>query len=809
MRPRSSRLGSRASAGSASARSPGRKPAFAGSASTFTWSRTGSGRPGPSSPASRSSRTARATLSTVSITSKSATARRALLAWSGPTRCHDAPGKAAAFPSASRTRFSPSVTRPAATAPRLRAAATVLLTATRVTPDGSRPERTQAASIAARTRVRAATRSATAAESGGSAMPAVSAAPDGSGTGAALLRAAEEARDLQVVRVVRPAHVRGRRGLGHGPLHAHRGALAAVDRRALGRPRLGFHRASLALELAQVVALGPGGPRDFVGSLGGLPADRLAPARAVESRGDHGDHDVLAQALVEAGAEDDVRLRVRGRADLLRRLGYLVEGEVRRAGDVEQDPLRAGDVDLEERARDRLLGGLDRAALAGRSPDPHQGRPGVVHDRLDVREVEVDQARHRDDVADPLDALAEYVVDDAERIEDRGVLGDDVAQPVVRDRDERVDLRLELLGFLLGDELALVPLERERLRYDADRQRAEVLGDLGDDRGAAGAGAATQARGDEDHVGVAERLRDLLDVLLGGPLPDRGVAAGPEPAGDLVADADLVRGIGLKQGLGIRVDADELDAHHLGPDHPVDGIAAPASDSDDTDQGEVLGIRPQRHRWSLRGGERLFRPSVVKTSQVHTDCPVLRAGTARRNVDCPGSIAPDLRMGTPELARAGARRHRWSRLRSPNGPCGGPCQHLGAAPLKRSDAGSAKRPALRHPGSHCRPCGAWGAADPTGRRSAARRGCARRCRLRAPTRTSSGPRHRGGERPTEGARSRCCTAARGSRPPARRPPSRWRPGPASRGSHGQGPRPRGSCRRAWSSRAAVPSWAGP
>ncbi len=47
---------------------------------------------------------------------------------------------------------------------------------------------------------------------------------------------------------------------------------------------------------------------------------------------------------------------------------------------------------------------------------------------------------HRDDVADALDALAQDVVDDPERVEDARVLLDDVLEPVVRDRDEGVDL---------------------------------------------------------------------------------------------------------------------------------------------------------------------------------------------------------------------------------------------------------------------------------------------------------------------------------------------------------------------------------
>jgi hypothetical protein len=60
-----------------------------------------------------------------------------------------------------------------------------------------------------------------------------------------------------------------------------------------------------------------------------------------------------------------------------------------------------------------------------------------------------------------------------------------------------------------------------------------------------------------------------------------------------------VGGIRLEESLRVRVAGDELDAHHLGPDHPVDGIAAAAADTDDADEREVLGIGSQRHRLSF------------------------------------------------------------------------------------------------------------------------------------------------------------------------------------------------------------------
>ena len=69
----------------------------------------------------------------------------------------------------------------------------------------------------------------------------------------------------------------------------------------------------------------------------------------------------------------------------------------------------------------------------------------------------------------------------------------------------------------------------------------------------------------------------------------------PRPLRDLVADPDLVRRVRLEQRLGIGVAGDELDAHHLGADHPVDGVCPASPDSDDPDKCEVLGIGTQRH----------------------------------------------------------------------------------------------------------------------------------------------------------------------------------------------------------------------
>jgi len=102
---------------------------------------------------------------------------------------------------------------------------------------------------------------------------------------------------------------------------------------------------------------------------------------------------------------------------------------------------------------------IRRAGLAAAVADPHERGSGVRHDGLHVREVEVDETGHRDEVADALHALTEHVIDDAERVHHRCALLRDLQEAVVRDRDEGVDLVDEILDALLGEEPALRTFE--------------------------------------------------------------------------------------------------------------------------------------------------------------------------------------------------------------------------------------------------------------------------------------------------------------------------------------------------------------
>jgi len=56
---------------------------------------------------------------------------------------------------------------------------------------------------------------------------------------------------------------------------------------------------------------------------------------------------------------------------------------------------------------------LDRTILTARAAGAHQRHAHSLHDRFNVREVEIDQARHGNQITDTLDCLTKNVVSHA------------------------------------------------------------------------------------------------------------------------------------------------------------------------------------------------------------------------------------------------------------------------------------------------------------------------------------------------------------------------------------------------------------
>ena len=220
-------------------------------------------------------------------------------------------------------------------------------------------------------------------------------------------------------------------------------------------------------------------------------------------------------------------------------------------------------------------------------PMPEQRVAGVAHRRAHVGEVEVDHPGQRDQLGDPLDALAQHVVGDLEGLDHRGRLREHGQQALVRDDDQRVDLGAEGGDALLGLGAAAGALEPERLGDDPDRQRADVAREPSDHRRRAGPGATAGAAGDEDEVGALEQALDLVLFLERGPVAELGVGAGAEATRHAAAQVDGDVGVGLLERLQVGVDGEEFDPGNPGVDHAVDRVDAGAADADDSDHGSV------------------------------------------------------------------------------------------------------------------------------------------------------------------------------------------------------------------------------
>ncbi|MEZ4571069.1 MAG: hypothetical protein R2849_12230 [Thermomicrobiales bacterium] len=125
---------------------------------------------------------------------------------------------------------------------------------------------------------------------------------------------------------------------------------------------------------------------------------------------------------------------------------------------------------------------VDGARLAGAPADRHQCRSGIAHNRLHVGEVEVDHARLDDEIGDTLNTLAQHVICDPERLGKWRLRIDNLQQPLIRNRDQRVDVLFEIRDRLVGDALAPGSLEIEGASDDADSQGSGLPRELGDHR---------------------------------------------------------------------------------------------------------------------------------------------------------------------------------------------------------------------------------------------------------------------------------------------------------------------------------------
>src|SRR3569832_831979 len=330
---------------------------------------------------------------------------------------------------------------------------------------------------------------------------------------------------------------------------------------------------------------------------------RHAHLLGIDPGGDDGDADAALHVVQDRVAEDDVGVRVDLGADAVGRLLDLEQHEIRTAGDVDEHALGALHRDVvQERVGNRQVRGLGRTVFAFRLAGTHHRLAHLADHRLDVGEVEVDEARHDDQVGHTTHAGMQHFVGRLEGLGEGGAVVGDAEQVLVRDDDQRVYVLLKLGNAAFGGAHAAVAFEGEGLGHDADGQDAHFAHGAGDDCRGAGAGAAAHAGGDEHHVGAGQLLHDLVEALFRARLADIRRSAGAEAFGGAMAELDAAFGAGLGQRLRSGIGDHELHAIELGLDHVVHRVAAGAADAQDGDSrtqfGEFGSFEVDRHVYS-------------------------------------------------------------------------------------------------------------------------------------------------------------------------------------------------------------------
>ena len=282
----------------------------------------------------------------------------------------------------------------------------------------------------------------------------------------------------------------------------------------------------------------------------------------------------VAERFVGHYAEVDLNIVHTGcRADQLARLVHIVQRQVARCRDVDQNRPRALQPALvDQRAENCGASRFHRCVLAACRGGPHNGEAHAGHDRSHVCEVAIDETGRCDDVADALHALPQNIVGQPERLVETRSPRNELHQPVVGNRDDRIHGGVQLCETLVRLAHAPRALKAERPSDDGDSQRPQFLGESRNHRRRAGTGAAAQSGGDEYHVGAFQHLHDPVRVFQSGLPADNRVGTRSESVRDARANGYAVGALGSAQSLRVGVHDVELNARYAHLQHPVDCV---------------------------------------------------------------------------------------------------------------------------------------------------------------------------------------------------------------------------------------------
>ena len=267
----------------------------------------------------------------------------------------------------------------------------------------------------------------------------------------------------------------------------------------------------------------------------------------------------------------------------------LIKRQIGAADNVEDDAGRALDGRLQKRRVDGETDGVDDAVLALRDADAHVRKSPVLERSAYIRKVEVDERGRDDEIGDAADALLEHFIRNAECIRHRGVLGNDLADLLVRNDDDGIDILLQIVDALDRIVHPALALKFKGLGHDGNRQDFFILCDLCNDGSGARSRSAAHSGGNEQKIRPLDVFCKLFLALLGSLSADLGFRARAQSLRALRADLDLLLRLVARKDLCVGIDGNIVGTRDPRLDHAVHGIVAGSAHTDDGDLCSAVG----------------------------------------------------------------------------------------------------------------------------------------------------------------------------------------------------------------------------
>ena len=210
----------------------------------------------------------------------------------------------------------------------------------------------------------------------------------------------------------------------------------------------------------------------------------------------------------------------------------------------------------------------------------HHGFAWLAHHGAHVFKVNVDIAVFVDDLGNAADCIFQHIIGMGKGFVLRDFIAQNFEQLFIQHHNQRINIGFQLGQAQISIRHAAAAFKLKRLGHHANRQNTHFLGNAGNHRCSTGAGAATHAGCDEQHVGTVNRTANVVYRQLGSVTAFFRLAASAQAA---CAQLNSFVGAAPNECLRIGIGTDEFNALHATGDHVVNRVTATAADADHLD----------------------------------------------------------------------------------------------------------------------------------------------------------------------------------------------------------------------------------